>query len=713
MTYQFLEQLVLATAEGVRPTERLTVSQAAEKYRYLNNPGSFVGYWSNAKTPYLVEPMDTLTSTQFTGMAFVGPARTGKSDMFFNWLTHTSICDPADIMVVHMTQATARDWSQGDLEKACFHNRDKKRPTEIGSRLVPGRQNDNVFDKKFLSGMRLLIKWPTITELSGKTIPRLWINDYDRMGQNVDGEGNPFDLTRKRAETFKRFGMCVAEASPGFPVSDPKWIPATPHEAPPCEGILAIYNRGDRRRWYWRCPQCRETFEPDFKLLSYPKSDDFMEAAEQAVLVCPHDGFPIAPDFKQELNEGGRWVKEGQVWMPDGSMEGRARRSDIASFWMKGPAAAFSDWRKLVLNYLTAVEEYETTGSEEALKSTTNLDQGLPYVSKAMQSDRLPQEIKDRAEDWGGSKEEPVVPEGTRFLVATVDVQARSFVVQVHGHGEGGDVWLVDMFKIRKSAREDEDGDRLPIDPAGHPEDWKRLVPEVIRRTYPLADGSGRRMAMRMSGCDSGGREGVTTNAYAFWRWLRNGPPAGAETPLEDEAWSDDLWPKFLLVKGEAKPSQPRIRLGYPDAQRKDRHSGARGDVPVLFINTNLMKDQMAAMLGRKEVGSNQMRAFGMLHTPTWAENWLYTQLTAEVPTPKGWMNPSGKRNEAWDLLVYDAALCLYREIRLEHIDWRSPPKWAATWDENELVCDPNINKKLDQPQKVDYDLAKLAESLA
>ena len=52
--------MVLATSEAVRPPERLTV--AAEKYRYLNNPGSYVGKFKNSKTPYLVEPMVTLTS---------------------------------------------------------------------------------------------------------------------------------------------------------------------------------------------------------------------------------------------------------------------------------------------------------------------------------------------------------------------------------------------------------------------------------------------------------------------------------------------------------------------------------------------------------------------------------------------------------------------------------------------------------------------------
>lgn len=63
--FQTLEAMVLATAEAVRPPERLTVSGAAEKYRYLNNPGSYVGPLKMSLTPYLREPMDGLMSLDY------------------------------------------------------------------------------------------------------------------------------------------------------------------------------------------------------------------------------------------------------------------------------------------------------------------------------------------------------------------------------------------------------------------------------------------------------------------------------------------------------------------------------------------------------------------------------------------------------------------------------------------------------------------------
>ncbi len=676
----------------LKPARRITVSQAATEYRYLNNPGSFVGKWNNDKTPYLVEPMDELTSLEYGGVIFVGPARTGKSDMFFNYLAHTALTDPADMMLIHMTQNTARDWSQGDLAKVFRHSKD------IGAEVAPGKHN--VHDIRFRTGMRLLVKWPSITELSGKTIPRLWAMDYDRMEQDVDGEGNPFDLMRKRAQTFKRFGMAVAESSPGFEVSKPRWIARTPHEAPPTKGILELYNRGDRRRWQWGCQQCREKFEADFKDLVYPDSADIMERAEAVVLTCPHCGYPHPPSEKAELNGNGKWIKEGQLWLPDGTVTGKARRSDIASFWMKGTAAAFQDWSSLVLNYLQAMEAYEQTGDLGPLKKTITTDQGWPFTPPSVSAGRLPEELKDRAEDWGGSKDDPVVADGVRFLVACVDVQAGSksaFVVQVHGISEGGDVAILDTFKIRKSDRVDENDPRQEhhlIDPAAYPEDWHLLVPLVIERTYPLADGSGRRMQIKMTVCDSGGKEGVTANAYAFWRWLRD---------HESGAGHHN---RFHLVKGEPSKTAPRLRIGYPDSGRKDRNAGARGDVPVAFLNSTQLKDKAYAMLGRREGG-------GMIRFPVWAENWLYMQLTAEVRTAERWENPSKKRNEAWDLLYYCLGICLHHTIRIEQINWEKPPKWAAEWDLNDLVFGADAGTAFVVPSKPKFDLAKIAAQFA
>lgn len=693
MIFQSIEEMMVRTAEMVRPPERLTVSEASEKYRYVNNPGSYVGPWKNDTTPYLVEPMDTLNSLEYTGLVFVGPAQCGKTDMVVNHIAYSAKCDPADYMLVEKSQAAARDFSKRRLDKLWRHS------PAIAEKLLGGRQQKNVFDVRFSSGMYLTLSWPAIGELSGKPIPRVWLTDYDRMDEDVDGEGSPFDLAKKRTTTFRRHGMTVAESSPGTVIEDPKYIQPSdrPHEAPPCKKILSLYNRGDRRRWYWRCYQCKEAFEPDFDLLTYPICDDPMEAAEQAVMNCPKCGAVLHHDGKEgpskfEMNaEHAKWIKEGEIWLPSGLVGGKPRRTDTASFWLKGVCAAFTDWSNLVYNFLKAEEEYDKTGSEEALKTTVNVDQGKPYRPKSVEAEMLPEHLKARAEEIG----EKVVPHGVLFMIATVDVQKSRFVVQVQGFGKNGEMWIVDRFDIRKSDRRDDDGDRLPVNPGGFVEDWRLLVNEVIMKTYPLADGTGQ-MQIKATGCDSGGREGVTANAYKFWRWLRDDP----DVP-------NDAMPRFFLLKGASTPSAPRVHLSYPDSERKDRHADARGDVPVLMLNTNLLKDQLNAMLTRDVTG------VGYLHFPKWLPDWFYSELTAERKGNKGWENLRKLRNEAWDLAAYAIAISLYRVVGIDRIDWDDPPGWAADWPNNDLVIHEGQENRFGENEKDEYDLEEIGKDLA
>lgn len=707
-----LESLIVEAAAAARPPERLSVSEAAARYRMLNNPGSYVGPWLNEMTPYLVEPMNELQSRDFTGLVFAGPAQCGKTDMVLNWLIYSAVCDPADMMVVQTSGPTARDFSMRRVDRLHRHS------PAIGSKLAGGKQGDNTFDKHYRNGMLLTMAWPAINELSGKPIPRLWLTDYDHMPPDIDGEGAAFDLARKRATTFRSFGMCAAESSPGFIVDNPKWVRRSAHEAPPTRGILALYNRGDRRRWQWRCVSCHGTFEPSFELLNYPDSADRMEAAEMATLRCPHcntdyghdpiDGLP----GKHEMNQSGRWVKDGMVWLPEG-MSGTPIRSSIASFWLKGVAAAFSDWKTLVFNYLNAEDEYASSGSEEALKTTVNTDQGEAYVPKSAQSDRAPETIQARAFDFGLR----VVPAPVRFLIACIDVQKNRFVVQIHGIAHNRDIYVIDRFEIKKSKRRDEDGERKWVSPGTYHEDWKLIAEEVMLKTYPLSDGSGREMAVRFTVCDSGGKEGVTSNAYDFVRWLRRGTVEAEddEEVLESEdegeyKWAPELAGRFLLLKGASTQNAPRINISYPDSQRKDRMAGARGEVPVLLINTNTLKDMVDHRLDRKEPG-------GRFCFPHWIDTNFFIELTVEVKDPKkGWINPKRFRNESWDLPAYCMATTLTPMIALDHMNMADPPSWACDWDHNDLVFNPAVAAKPFEAKKSSDDglsvLAKLAESL-
>lgn len=685
--FDSLESILIATAEGVRPPERLTVSEAAEKYRYVNNPGSYVGKWDNTTAPYLVEPMDELTNRLYNTVCFIGPAQCGKTDMFLNYQAHTVICDPADLMLVQTKQGTARDFSITRVDRLHRHSE------EVGKRLLHRQNADNTYDKQYQSGMVLRLSWPSVDELSGRPIPRLWLTDYDRMTQDVDGEGTPYMMAQARTTSFRSFGKVAVETSPGFMLMDPQWVKRSPHEAPPVQGGLAIYNSGDRRRYYWQCIECHNAFEPHYDLIAYPDTKDPVEAGEQCYLVCPHcghwyhhegrNGEPGKFEMNQLADRGGhaRWLKEGEIWMPDNKIIGNARRSDVASFWLFGVCAAFSKWKDLVTATVNAENEFLESGAEETLKTVTNTKRGEVYTPKSQALARSPQTLMARARDYGTQ----VIPPGVRFLIATIDIQKNRFVVQVHGIGME-DIWIIDRYEIKYSRRPEADRPEQfqYVNPGAHPEDWRQIVPEVMKKTYPLLTDPDREMAIYYTFCDIGGREGVTKNAYDFYRWLRRGYDEEATEEVKElYPWEPGFDARFQLLKGDPIVTKPRVLLSYPDSQRKDRHAGARGEIPVLFLNTNMLKDELDARLERTSTG-------GRINFPNWLNVNFYKELTVETRNKDGkWENVNNYRNESWDLLVYCLGGLLHVPVGFAHIRWDDPPSWAAEWGLNDLVFSP------------------------
>lgn len=657
--------------------------------------------WIRAVKPVESVPVRCITvdSDNHLFLAGRGMIPTHNSDAFWSWAGYSAHNDPTDMILYAMTQGRASELGKGDWSKFVRAKRPNEERSLMQSLLVPGKQN--VLDKHFANGMQLMIRWPSITELSGKTVARAWLEDYDRINSpsgpdDIDNQGAAFDLARKRTTTYKRFAMTGIEGSPGFEVEDLNWIASSPHEAPPTTGILGVYNHGDRRRWYWRCPDCEEAFEPTFTLFTYPEYGDNLERAEQVGLMCPNCGVVHGPERKGELNRNGRWLKEGETWNRDGTITGKPRRSEIASFWMQGPAAGFQDWKSIVLNYLNAMDEYTRTGSMGALKKCQNTDMGVPFVPPRNEMARLPEVLKSRAEDWGSGQEyesrSPTVPPWVRFLVATVDVQLRSFVVQITGFGEYGEMTIVDAFKIRHSNRVDENHPArplLPVDPAGYAEDWDLLIEHVIEKTYPLSDASGRMMPIKITGCDSGGRDGVTPNAIRFYLNLQN----------DKEGRQHHR--RFHLLKGDKVKEGMWLRqTSFYEGKGNATMSFFTGKVPFQRLNSNALKDRLNVILMRDDPGGARMRF------PMWLPMWAYTQLCAEERLAgKGWEPPKGKpRNETFDCSYYAIALAVHPDINMDRIKWDEPdrvPGWAKPWDSNDFIIQPEskvsfVKKKAD-----------------
>lgn len=662
----------------LRAPRRMRVADAVAQYmRVPMGAGNSVP-WDPLVAPYVIEPMNCLASREYDAVIFVGPARTGKTiGLIDGWVIYNVICDPADMLIIQMTEEKAREHSKKRLARTF------RVSPEVVSRLSPNKNDNNVYDRTFLAGNYLKIGWPSVNIMSSSDYKCVALTDYDRFPEDIDGEGDAFSLASKRTTTFMSSGMTLVESSPGRDVKDVKWRRTSPHEAPPTTGILSLYNRGDRRRWYWPCPHCGEYFQPCGDVVAgFRDIADPVLASEAAYIQCPSCSGRILPEQKRELNGRGVWLRDGESINADGSRYGDPRRSRIASFWMEGPAAAYQTLSQLVYKLLTAEQEYETTGSEETLKTVINTDWGLPYLPRASMEQRKSELLEQRAEPVPSRS----VPDGVNFLVATVDVQAgrhRRFVVQVTGYGSRGERWIIDRYNITQSLRGDSDGESQRIDPASYPEDWDVLLTDVFHKSWPLASDPSQQMRLMAMAVDSGGEDGVTDNAYKFWRRCRR----------------DGLGKRIYLFKGDSIRRAKLISRTFPDnTGRTGRRAQAAGDVPLWLLQTDALKDRVNNALWRDSPGP------GYVHFPDWLGSWFYDELTYEERSSDGkWSKPGRGANEASDLMVYAEALVILHGY--EKIRWPDAPEWASreTW----LECVPDSTEPSPTPEPVSTPVKK------
>ena len=662
----------------LRAPRRMLVADAVAQYmRVPMGAGNSVP-WDPLVAPYVIEPMNCLASREYDAVIFVGPARTGKTiGLIDGWVIYNVICDPADMLIIQMTEEKAREHSKKRLARTF------RVSPEVVSRLSPNKNDNNVYDRTFLAGNYLKIGWPSVNIMSSSDYKCVALTDYDRFPEDIDGEGDAFSLASKRTTTFMSSGMTLVESSPGRDVKDVKWRRTSPHEAPPTTGILSLYNRGDRRRWYWPCPHCGEYFQPCGDVVAgFRDIADPVLASEAAYIQCPSCSGRIMPEQKRELNGRGVWLRDGESINADGSRYGDPRRSRIASFWMEGPAAAYQTLSQLVYKLLTAEQEYETTGSEETLKTVINTDWGLPYLPRASMEQRKSELLEQRAEPVPSRS----VPDGVNFLVATVDVQAgrhRRFVVQVTGYGSRGERWIIDRYNITQSLRGDSDGESQRIDPASYPEDWDVLLTDVFHKSWPLASDPSQQMRLMAMAVDSGGEDGVTDNAYKFWRRCRR----------------DGLGKRIYLFKGDSIRRAKLITRTFPDnTGRTGRRAQAAGDVPLWLLQTDALKDRVNNALWRDSPGP------GYVHFPDWLGSWFYDELTYEERSSDGkWSKPGRGANEAFDLMVYAEALVILHGY--EKIRWPDAPEWASreTW----LECVQDSTEPSPSPEPVSTPVKK------
>lgn len=641
------------------PPERISTADCAAAVRYLPNHAR----WSHARVPYDLEIQDAYDDPDHTTVVVVGPGQCGKTASAENYFLKTVRHDPADILWYSHTDSAIEEYVKQTINPMVESHPD------LRDRL--GRQRvDNSLSFKRFGPMTVRFSAFTHSNLVARNAPRIIADEYDAYDPNV---GDPKTLLDVRRQTYGKQSKLIVLSHPD-----------RAHGSKPADwdaGIMALYKQSDQRTWWWACPHCGLYSSPNpgahFHMpITYDDQAPIDRIAEEAHLLCPHNGCIIADKERRAMNATGRWVARGQTIDEEtGELAGERIVTDTAGFWIVGAMSLLNNGiGHLAAERVKAQRAWEATGDDRTLVTVMAKQWGVPRDKPRRFESLDATVLADRAD---AALKLGEVPEFVRFITAAIDVQGNRFEYLARGWGAERESVVIDRRVVTEI-------DGAPVDPANDPGCWDAMLDQALAAEYPLADGSGRVMRVKATGVDSGGAPGVTEQAQRAWRRLREQRKIRFEGTVAGRRTTN-----LLLLRGVPKPNAKNLTVVTPEEQGGGRKA-ARLGIPRGDFNPNVFKSILASQLGRAAPGPSFVHIPAALRSVAPPHAW-FEQLTAEQPNKNGaWVKKSdAARNEALDLMVMCAVMAhLHAPSRFDWTMQHVAP-WARGWDMNSLVATP------------------------
>lgn len=596
-----LSSAVVAGLEPLRVQEPLRLSQWAAQHFYLSSESSYTeGRWT--AYPYQIAMLDCIGNDDIVEVDVPKSARIGYTKCLLAAIGYFAEHKHRNQAIWQPTDADRDEFTKVELETML-------RDVPIMAKIFPSfmsRHKDNTLKaKKFLTGMLHLRGGTSAKSYRRISIDVAYLDELDAFDQDIDGEGLPFNLAKKRLE-----GAIF-----------PKIIAGT---TPKTAGLSHIESRVQQAEatflFHVPCPSCGHEHP-----LTWGGNGTKKEASgltwvgddpDTAGHVCPGCGVIYSQQDYLANWHRGRWINaDTGDWIDDTT--GQFRSAEGATIHPPAHLAlplwtAYSPqatWPGIVREYLNALVRSKA-GDHLALKTFTNTTLGQAFEEECERTDA--DELRRRAEPYALR----TCPDGVLALTAFVDVQGDRFELVVWGFGRGDEMWAIDYQVI--------DGINPFVD-----DDWL-LLDKHLEAVYPHACGS--MMGIEAVGIDTGY---ATHQAYRFCR-------------LRERR-------RIYATKGETADNKPiKSRRTTVDVRQRTGKAIPNG-CRLHFIGTDAAKD---TIFGRLHVDAPGP---GYIHLSDELPIVFYEQLVSEVRILQlaagqhvfRWVKPNqGVRNEVLDCTV-------------------------------------------------------------
>lgn len=450
-------------SEGLRPDPLLTVTQWADAYRILPSVSSAEpGRWKTSRTPYSKEIMDELSViSPVQEIVFMKGAQVGATELGNNWMGYVIDYAPGPMMSVMPRVEDAKKNSKVRVQPlidSC---------ERLSGKVKEARSRDSgntVQMKSFPGGVLCFTGANSAAGLRSLPVRDLFFDEVDAYPGDVEGEGDPLNLGKKRTNTFgaKRKIFYVS-------------TPTTKGKS----RIESKFNETDQRRYHVPCPSCGFMQWLKFKQLKWENEDP-----ETAYYECEHCRYRIKNWEKTKMLAKGQWRATAV-----------SKSKKMIGFHLSGlySPVGWLSWEEIVEEWLSANNPKDL----EKLKTFVNTVLGETWEDKGEAPEW--QRLYKRREEYGFN----TIPEGVCFLTAGVDVQKDRIEVEVVGWGRRKRSWSIDYRVF--------DGDTSAADSPP----WLALE-ELLNESWEAPNGNS--IGIKKMGIDSG------YNTQTVYDWVRKVP---------------------------------------------------------------------------------------------------------------------------------------------------------------------------------------------
>ena len=397
---QTLIKLIRRVLNRLRPPPKLTVSQWADRYRYISPEASAEpGRWRTDRAEYQRGIMDAFSDPNVHTVVVMSSSQVGKTSVLENIIGYFIHQDPSPILVLQPTLEMAATFSKDRLAKML------RDTPALRGRVKDPRSRDSgntLLHKEFPGGHITIVGANSPAGLASRPIRVVLADEVDRYPDSAGAEGDPVNLAFKRTTTFwnRKHAMVSTPTIKG------------------ASRIEYAFKHSDQRFFLVPCPHCGHEQRLIWAQVKMQNKDP-----DTAAYCCESCGALWSDVERYRAIRRGRWQATSEF-------------NGVAGFHL---SELYSPWCKLSE---TARDLLAAKGDHEMMKTWVNTALGETFEITNDGDGVDEHDLMERLEDYEG------VPEEVHTLTAGVDVQDDRIEMEIVGWGLDEESWSIAYHRV-------------------------------------------------------------------------------------------------------------------------------------------------------------------------------------------------------------------------------------------------------------------------